>query len=30
MSDFTPASWIAVLVAIGGALIVVFMNRGRR
>jgi nicotinamide riboside transporter PnuC len=27
MSDFTPASWIAVLMAIGGALIVVFMSR---
>ncbi len=27
MSDFTPASWIAVLLAIGGALFAVFMGR---
>lgn len=27
MADFPPASWIAILVTLSGALIVVFMNR---
>lgn len=30
MSEFAPASWIAILVAISGGLIVVFMSRRGR
>lgn len=30
MSEFSPASWIAILLALGGGLFVVFANRKGR